>query len=189
MQALFASIRIPEGVIAGKLMNKEWRQTMFGRIAGGAGSRELENYQRKMVMDGTGLPCPKTTTRINLRTFTLHEIAHPNKAENGFDYSEDFDGVQTVGESRVFMNFKSIASAGGAQTRSLREVYWFVEGQLRVLQTVPNVRFANILDGDEPDSQMDKFRYLLGLPEYEDVRSKVYVGDLRGYFDWVKATV
>ena len=186
MQSLLASIRIPEGVIAGRLMTKEWRQQTFGRIAGGAGSREMEIYQRKMVVDGTGIPCPKTAMRINLRTFTLQEIAHPNKAENGFDFSEDFDGVQTIGDSRIFMNFKSIASAGGAQTRSLREVYWFVEGQLRVLKTTPAVRFANILDGDEPDSHMDKFRYLLRLPEYADVKSKVYVGDLRGYFDWIK---
>jgi hypothetical protein len=186
MALLMKIVSCPIDVIAGKLMTKEWRQQMFGRVAGGAGSRLIEVYQRQKVVEGTGVPCPKTTMRINLRTNTFHDIAHPNTQANGFDYSEDFDGVQVKGTTRVFLNFKSIASAGGAQTRSLREVYWFVEGQLKMLKDHPAVYFANILDGDEPDSHMDKYSYLLSLPEFADVRQRVYVGDLHGYFEWVK---
>lgn len=182
------TISRPISVIRGVEMNKEWRQTKFGRIAGGAGSREMEIYQRKMVEEGTGAPCVKTNMRINLRTSSLIEIAHPNTRQDGFDYSEDFDGKQVFDTMVGFLNFKSIASSGGAQTRSLREVYWFVEGQLNVLKTgMTNVYFANILDGDEPANHMDKFKNLLGLPEFESVRHSVYVGDLYGYFDWLNA--
>jgi hypothetical protein len=84
-----------------------------------------------MITEGTGIPCPKTNMRINLRTNTLCNVAHPNKQVDGFDYSEDFDGVQQVpGDKIVYINLKCIVGKGGSQTRSLREVYWFIEGRL-----------------------------------------------------------
>jgi hypothetical protein len=172
-------------VLEGRLITKTTRQELFGVVAGGAGSRKPEDYQRATIVQHTGVPCPKTNMRINLRTNTLQEIAMPNKHDNGFDYSEDFDGSQTFGEKKVFLNLKCIVGAGGAQTRSLREVYWFVQGQLNVLKTTQNTYFANILDGDEAHSVLSKFTYLLNLQEYADVKSKVYVGDLKGYLDWV----
>ena len=46
--------------------------------------------------------------------------------------------------------------------------------------------FANILDGDEAHSTNSKFEHLLNLPEFDKVKNKVYVGDLKGYFDWFK---
>ena len=170
-------------------MGKAWRHDTFGPVSGGAGSTAMEHWQRKQVEDGTGVVCPKTKMRINVRTKTLHEIAQPNRRPDGFDFTEDFDGIQTFGETTVYLNFKSIVSAGGAQTRSLREVYWFVGGQLDVAKTTPGILFANLLDGDEPASQMDKFQYLLGLEEYAGVRDRVYVGDTRGYFTWLQTRV
>ena len=66
------------------------------------------------------------------------------------DYTEDFDGVQTVNNKKIYINLKCIVGKGGAQTRSLREVYWFIDGQLNVLKnTNDDVYFVNILDGDE----------------------------------------
>ena len=171
-------------VIEGKLITKTMRQEVFGVVAGGAGSRKPEEYQRAMIVQYTGIPCPKTNMRINLRTNSLKEIAMPNKNNDGFDYSEDFDGCQTFGEKKVYLNLKCIVGAGGAQTRSLREVYWFVQGQLNVLKSVQNTYFANILDGDEADSVLPKFKYLLDNEIYKDVKKNVYVGDLKGYLDW-----
>jgi hypothetical protein len=170
-------------------MTQAWRQEAFGVVSGGASSTAMEKYQRAAVVEGTGVACPKTNMRINLRTSTLHDIAHPNKQADGFDYTEDFDGVQTFGDTQVFLNFKSIVGKGGSQTRSLREVHRFVEGQLNVLKTTPTVRFANILDGDESDAQMDKFMNLLDRAEYSDVKAKVYVGDLQGYFGWITSAL
>jgi hypothetical protein len=179
-------IHCPEDVIAGSLITKEQRQEVFGQVGGGAGSRGPEVYQRQKIVEGTGYDCPKTTTRINLRTNTLKEIAHPNKKPDGFDYSEDFDGVQTINSAKIYINLKCIVGKGGVQTRSLREVYWFVEGQMHVLNNVENVYFANILDGDEAHAVMNKFVYLLALPEFAEVKKKVYVGDLKGYFSWLR---
>jgi hypothetical protein len=171
-------------VLEGRLITKTMRQELFGAVAGGAGSRKPEDYQRSMIVQFSGVACPKTNMRINLRTNTLREIAMPNKHTDGFDYSEDFDGCQTFGEKKVYLNLKCIVGTGGSQTRSLREVYWFVQGQLNVLGTIQNTYFANILDGDEADSVLPKFRYLLDLPEYRESKNNVYVGDLKGYLNW-----
>jgi hypothetical protein len=181
-------VSCPEDVIAGANITKEKRHEVFGQVAGGAGSRAPENFQRQKIVEGTGIECPKTNTRINLRTNELKDISHPNKARDGFDYSEDFDGCQTVGDQKVYVNLKCIVGAGGAQTRSLREVYWFVEGQLNTLKKVGKIYFANILDGDEAADCMDKFEYILSLAEFAAIKNKIYVGDLKGYFDWFKAT-
>jgi hypothetical protein len=140
-----------------------------------------------MIVEGTGVQCPKTNTRINLRTNQLVDIAHPNTKRDGFDYSEDFDGGQIFGEKKVFINLKCIVGKGGSQTRSLREVYHMMEGQLRVCQTTELLYFANILDGDEAHAAMDKFEYLLS--KHPGSRMRVYVGDLKGYFDWLRACV
>ena len=179
----------PKDVIAGSLITKDKRHDLYGQVAGGSGSRAPEDFQRSKIEEGTGLKCVKTNTRINLRKNTLNEISHPNKNDNGFDYTEDFDGVQGLKDKKVYINLKCIVGKGGAQTRSLREVYWFVEGQLNILKTTENVCFANILDGDEAHSCMSKFEYLLGLAEFSSVKEKVYVGDLKGYFDWFNKLV
>ena len=171
-------------VLEGKYITKTVRQETFGVVAGGSGSRKPEDYQRATIIQHTGAPCPKTNMRINLRTNTLKEIAMPNKHIDGFDYSEDFDGCQMFGEKKVFLNLKCIVGTGGSQTRSLREVYWFVQGQLNVLRTTQNTYFANILDGDEADSVLPKFQYLLNLEEYRNVKNNVYVGDLKNYIAW-----
>lgn len=187
---IFDTSRIccPEDVIAGSLITKEKRQELFGQVAGGSGSRRPEIFQRQKIVDGTGIACRETDMRINLRTNTLKEIAQPNTKNDGFDYSEDFDGVQCVKCKKVYINLKCIVGKGGGQTRSLREVYWFIEGQLNVLKSVENIYFANILDGDEAHSSMSKFEYVLSLPTFESVKERIYVGDLKGYFDWFKKT-
>ncbi len=174
-----------ESIIEGRLITKEKRHEMFGQIAGGANSMKPEEYQRSKIIEITGVPCPKTKMRINLKTNTLKVLTRPNVAEDGFDYSEDFDGIQTVNGKFIYINLKCIVGIGGAQTRSLREVYWFVNGQINVLKTNQDVYFANILDGDEPHLAMNKFQYLLNQEE-ENIKSRIYVGDLKGYFTWFK---
>ena len=217
----------PADIISGALITKDKRHELFGQIDGGAGSCKPERYQRSNVEQGTGLSCSKTNMRINLRTSTLEDISHPNKANNGFDYTEDFDGIQTLsmaaaaaaaaastssssssqlahkklkktrGPTRpvvapVYINFKSIVGKGGGQTRSLREVYWFIDGQMKVVARCKDeVYFANILDGDEAHAAMPKFEYLASLPEYTNIpaiKNNIYVGDLKGYFEWFKTT-
>jgi len=188
---LASCIQCPAGIVAGNLITKTLRQEYYGRIAGGAGSRSPENYQRAQIEIGTGCPCIKTSTRINKRTKEMrHDIAQPMKRDDGFDWTEDFDGKQVFDEKEVFINLKSVVGTGGSQTRTLRdECYPFIEAQLQYLcaSTNKTQHFANIFDGDEAAAKMRMYNYLLGLPEYSAVRSQVYVGDLCGYFSWIQS--
>ncbi len=164
-------------IIDGRLLTKEKRNELFGKVDGGKGSMNPEYYQRTKVIEGTNASCDKTNIRINLRTHQLIDIKSPNVKEDGYDYSENFDGVQNIGDKKIYINFKCIVGKGGSQTRSLREVYWFIESQLKVL-SITDVYFANILDGDEAHENMDKFNYLKNLPEFASVKNRLYVGDL-----------
>lgn len=185
------TILCPEQVPEGRLINKESRHELFGQVAGGSGSRAPEDFQRRMIIEGTGTPCPKTNIRIHLRNHTLEDKAHPNTREDGYEYSEDFDGKQIFGQKTVYLNLKCIVGKGGSQTRSLREVYWHIQGQLEFLlkRTCDTIYFANILDGDEAYANSNKFNYLLNQPQFQGFRGKIYVGDLRDYFSWLSAIV
>jgi hypothetical protein len=177
--------KCPEGLLYGAQMSKTTRQEVFGEASGGAKTTDMEKYQRKAVEDGTGLACQKTNYRINSRKNTLEYVAHPLHQVNGFDYTEDFDGVQNAPFGRVFISFKSVVGAGGSQTRTLRECYHFAEAQLKLLLKLnKEMFFANILDGDEAEKRMKNFTFLCSLPEYASVAHNVYVGHLGGYFDW-----
>lgn len=123
-----------QDIIEGFSLTKEKRQELFGNVAGGSSSCNPEKYQRNTIVKYTGIECKKTNIRINLRTKELISKAHPNVNRNGFDYSEDFDGVQMIEHNTIYINLKCIVGKGGVQTRSLREVYWFVEGQLQTLK-------------------------------------------------------
>jgi hypothetical protein len=173
-------------IIDGSSMNKNKRQEMFGICSGGATTSKPEIYQRDTISKITKIECLKTNFRLNLRDFTLNEICYPNKYIDGFDYSENFDGIQTIDDKTIFINLKCIVGSGGSQTRSLREVYWFIEGQLNFLLHSPSssIYFVNILDGDEAHSSFEKFNYLLSLSNYSSINHKVYIGDLKNYFQW-----
>ena len=130
--------------------------------------------------------------RINWRKNLMVEIAQPMRNADGFDYTENFDGKQIFGEKNVWVNLKSVVGSGGSQTRTLRdECYPFVNAQLDYLVKTSETKylFANIFDGDEAAAKMKMFTYLLSLPEYAAVKKYVYVGDLKGYFTWIKANV
>ena len=179
----------PEGVIAGSDYTKEERQKQYGKVAGGGGSTKPEQYQREQIEKGTGRLCEKTQMRINWRKNEMIEKKNPMINIDGFDYTENFDGKQIFGSNIVWINLKSVVGKGGSQTRTLRdECYTFVNAQLRLLQTTESpCYFANIFDGDEAHARKKMFIYLLTLPEFSTVKKYVYVGDLKNYFDWVKA--
>ena len=187
------NIICPEGVIDGCLFTKEKRQELYGIIAGGGGSKKPEEYQREQIVLGTGYPCNTTKTRINWRKNEMLENAQPMRKEDGFDYTENFDGKQVFSSKfSVWINLKSVVGTGGSQTRTLRdECYKFVNAQLEYLLKSKNTDcyFANIFDGDEASSKMKMFHYLLELPEFSTVKKYVYVGDLKCYFEWVNANV
>lgn len=174
-------------ILGGHLITKEKRQELYGRVSGGRGSRGPEEYQRSQIIHGTGFPCPTTSMRINYRRNVMEPIATPMRHPNGYDYTENFDGMQVIGHKTIWINLKCVVGKGGSQTRTLRdECYHFVEYQLQYLLTHPGDYFANIFDGDEAAHSMPKFHYLLDLPDYITVKKYVYVGDLKDYFEWIK---
>lgn len=162
---------------------KNWRQIQPW-WKGGKKS-ECEIYQRGIVETITGSKCHKTNTRIHLFRKELVEMTCPNKHKDGFEYTENFDGKQIrVNNKEIYYNFKMICDKGGAQTRSLQLVYFFIQAQLQFLYYSPktnNVYFANILDGDESARHKDKFEYLLS--QYPS--KNVYCGDLKDFKEWI----
>jgi len=190
--SMSSSITCPAGVVAGSLQTKEQRHEQFGKVDGGGGTTRMEKYQRAQVVEGTGAPCPKTDVRINWRKNIMEANANPMTKVDGYDWTEDFDGLQTINSKKVYVNFKSVVGKGGSQTRTLRdECNPFINHQLNYLLKTETTDcfFANIFDGDEAGANMPKFHYMLGLPEFAAVRPYVYVGDLKGYFPWLKTAV
>ena len=178
----------PDDVIDGKDITKDKRKELFGNVAGGKGSMKPENFQRDKIIQGTGRPCHKTHFRINMRTNEMVSISHPMNRDDGFGYTENFDGKQIFNNNIVWINLKSVVGKGGAQTRTLRDqCYPFVEHQLKYLIKTNRTDcfFANIFDGDHAAEKKKHFNYLLSLPEYSEVKKYLYVGDLKGYFAWV----
>jgi hypothetical protein len=163
---------------------KDWRKSQSWYKGGK--SNECEIYQREQITNITKTECPKTNMRINIRTLELKENSSPLRHNDGFDWSEDFDGKQTLGNIQLYYNLKMICDSGGAQTRSLREVYHFIEAQMKYLLNNPDnqLYFINILDGNTSYSQKNKFTYLLSLPEYAVVSNKIFVDDMFHFQDW-----
>ena len=178
--------------MANPLFDKESRNAFLGGNSQGSKSMKSEDYQRNLVFQNTNVECKKINGyRINQR-FDYMEIKHaPLKDFYGFDYTEDFDGIQVIGNKKVFVNFKNICGKGGSQTRSMREVYHFIDAQCRGLSNFNNgsillfdnngmtamtdVYFANILDGDVIEQNFDKYKYLFVHHPIE-TRDRIYVG-------------
>lgn len=172
-------------LIEGKMMTKQMRTSIFGCVSGGSDSMKLENYQRFHIVNGTGAECSRTNMRIDLRDGTLVNLPRLPKKEK-FEYTENFDGMQLLNGKTIYINMKFVSGEGGAQNRTIQNVYSFVKGQLAVLLQGTDVYFGNVLDGDKADKSMECFEYLLSRKEFSSVKDRVYVGDLKSYIDWVK---
>ena len=173
-----------------EFQTKIWRQENICKKDGQRDSSS-EKYQRKLVEEITKTDCPKSNgMRINNRTLEMKKNHRPmtkNKkcVPDGFDWSEDFDGLQTIKTKSLFYSFKFVTEGGGGQTRTLREVYHFIETQLKYLKKNDNnILFINILDGDCSFQRKECFKYLLQLEEYADINNKCFVGDMTEFNQW-----
>ena len=179
MENTLFDIVCPEYILSGHLITKDKRRELYGQVAGGEGSKKPEDDQRKNIIKGTGQPCNKTHIRINWRTNEIVIKSQPMKEDDGFDYTEDFDGSQSFGSITVYVNLKSVVGTGGSQTRTLRECNHFVNAQLNYLLASKNTTclFANIFDGDEASSKMKLFNYLLARSEFSTVCKYIYMSE------------
>jgi hypothetical protein len=103
---------------------------------------------------------------------------YPMKDVDGFEYTENFDGIHMINDHKVYFNLKFVCDAGGAQTRSLREVYHFIRYQLEILTSTNHTYFINILDGDTSHKSMSKFIHLINEPKYLKIKKYIFVGDM-----------
>ena len=161
---------------------KLWRQSQEWYKNGK--SNECELFQRNLVENITNLKCSKSNIRLNAHTLSFIDKKFPMKNADGFDWTEDFDGFQEVGNLKLYMNFKMICDRGGSQTRTLREVYHFIKTQADYLVANPGIKdiyFINILDGDESFRNMNKFTYLLSKEKYNFIKDHIFVGNMEEF--------
>jgi len=164
--------------------DKEWRKMREWYKDGK--HNECEIYQRDLVKNITHQQCCKTNMRINIITNIFESNSHPMKKEDGFEWSENFDGCINFQSKEFYFNFKMVCDVGGAQTRTLREVYHFIESQLKFLITSnqPDLYFVNILDGNSCYMHRKKYDYLINKPMYETIKCRVFVGDMLQFHQW-----
>jgi len=169
-------------IILSKYQSKKWRNNCEWYVNGK--HNECEKYQRCWIENITGIKCEKSNNiRINRRTNELKTKKKFKNDVNGFDYTEDFDGVQKNNKILYYFNLKMIVGNGGAQTRTLREVNLFIEVQLEYLldSKRKDLIFFNILDGDQSAKNIEKYNYLINFSKYKDVKKFVFVGDLYSF--------
>lgn len=172
-------------IIASNKQNKTWRQSQDWYSTGK--KNECEIYQINLINKIVNTKVEtKTNLRFNICDNTLQCVKSPNKLDNGFEFTEDIDGILEHNETKYYFNIKMICDKGGAQTRSLREVYHFIMCQLEYLLNNPNDKcyFINILDGDESYKNMAKFTYLVNKDKYSLVKDKIIIGDMLSFNQW-----
>ena len=160
---------------------KLWRQNQIWYKNGK--SNECEKYQINLIEQIIKSKLEKTNDRINIETFQIINKKHPNVDNDGYEFSENFDGKIIKNDNIYYFNLKFVCDNGGAQTRSLREVYHFIKYQLEYLLNfnITNTYFFNILDGDTSYNNMDKFNYLINKEKYLSIVKYVFVGSLSNF--------
>ncbi len=158
---------------------KDWRKNRKWYKNGK--SNECEKYQinliEKMIVI---IKLMKTNDRINMENNDIISLKNPMINNDGYEWSENFDGLLINNNNKYYFNLKFVCDSGGAQTRTLREVYHFIKYQMEYLIkfNVNNIYFINILDGDTSYNNMDKFKFLINKEKYKQVIKYVFIGSL-----------
>jgi hypothetical protein len=143
-------------------------------------SNECEKYQIDIIEKIIGVKLPKTNDRINMETNEIISNKNPMSYDNGYEWTENFDGkvYESLQNKTTYFNLKFVCDNGGAQTRSLKEVYSFIKNQIHFLLkfNTNNIYFINILDGDTSFYNMNKFKYLLN--NHSQLAKYIFIGDL-----------
>ena len=183
-------------IVPSAQQNKEWRKNADWYSTGK--SNECEKYQigaLQQVLFPKLLS--KTNDRIHTENLEIIDCRCPLKQQDGYEYTENFDGVVQTGSNMFYFNMKFVCDAGGAQTRTLREVYHFIRLQMEHLllllrdndiqpQNLPY--FINLLDGDTCWKSAKYFDYLVQKEKYRGILENIFVGDLHTFQNsgWVE---
>ena len=167
---------------------KKWRMTQTWYRGGK--QNECELYQKHLLEQITKQPCSKTQDRIYRITSEILPCSRPLKRMNndGLFWTENFDVKQKHNKTVFYFNLKMVCDRGGAQTRTLREVGTFIEFQLEHLVKFPceDKYFVNILDGNTSREFQTLFEFILTLEKYENIKNKVFIGDMHDFQTWFK---
>src|SRR6056300_1273095 len=130
--------RVPAYVRPGIEITKDLRRQILGvENVSGAMSMKCEDYQRRAIEDGTGVVCTKSNNmRINMERGIMDNKSKPYNEPGGFEWTEDFDGIQRFNDTKFYINLKWVVEAGGSQTRTLKLVYEFIKGQMLVINNL-----------------------------------------------------
>ena len=124
-----------------------------------------------------------------MKTYEIISVKHPLKQVDGFEYTEDFDGKINANDNTIYFNLKFVCDNGGAQTRTLREVYHFIKSMILHLKKYKtNTYFINILDGNFCNIHIDKYKYLEEIfkEDIEVIKTYLFIGDLHMFQKWWK---
>jgi hypothetical protein len=172
-------------LVCSSLQTKQWRKAQDWYKTGK--SNECETYQLDQLAKIIQSPMEtNTNTRLNLSTYEMRTFKPKVlvRAPDYFEWTEDFDALHNYHTGKMYINLKFVCDSGGAQTRTLREVYHFIRAQIEYTNiNKETVFFANILDGDTSNKYMEKLRFAL---EYLDIEKldQVFIGDMNTFVDW-----
>lgn len=161
-----------------KYQTKHWRKNMKWYKDGK--SNECEKYQVQIIEKIIKNKLNKTYDRIHIENNQIINIRNPMINNNGYEFTENFDGKIIKNNKIYYFNLKFVCDNGGAQTRTLREVYHFIKYQKIFLQYnhINTIYFINILDGDTSYKNINKFNYLMEKEENKNIISNIFIGSL-----------
>lgn len=156
-----------------KFQTKEWRKKQNWYINGK--KNECEKFQILHIENIINCILYKTNDRIYKENNSIRCIKNIYHLDNAFEFSENFDGKIIKDNIVYYFNLKFVCNYGGAQNRTLRNVYDFIKEQINFVKK-NNIGFCfiNILDGDFCFNNMNKFKYILN----KDLISNIFIGDL-----------
>jgi hypothetical protein len=160
-------------MISSKDQTKQWRKSQDWYINGK--KNECELYQKRQFEDIVQCKLSKTNKRLFMVNNTLVKTANPLKTDQGFEYTENFDGEFKIDNTTFLVNFKFTCDQGGAQLRTLREVYHFIKTQMEFIKrhSSTEIYFINILDGNTSYTHKDQFKNLK--------TNRIFIGDMQEF--------
>lgn len=155
-----------------EIFTKENRKAI---VSEGRRGSEDEKFQKYWLLKQFGLNIgPGTSVRSNLET---GEFIHSRRITHLPDFevwTEDFDGYA----EGIYFSLKMITCAGGAQTRSIREVAHHIKACVKHLENFDSsIKFAFILDGKELSKYLTRFREKIPLK----FKSNFFIGPLKEF--------
>lgn len=171
-------------LVSAEEQTKQWRKLQKWYFSGK--KNECEIYQRELIEKIINNKCLKTNDRIKISEKIIKSNSNPHKKNDGYDWTENFDGKVKYDDNTYYFNLKFVCDKGGSQTRTLQLVYLFIKYQIKYIikNNIENVYFINILDGDESYNNLDKFMYLINQEKYNKSKKYIYVGDMKNFYEW-----